>query len=118
MPQQKKGSTTVMKILGAIDTGKLDRYLDELSRAIRARREVIRHREAMVNVETLKKGDRVRLVNLRPKYLTQYDAIIVKPALARNNEPGFVIDLDTDLVRVGRYSTKGVTVPASCVEKI
>ena len=57
--------TTEQEIVNAIIRGEYDEYLNSIKNAIKGRQEMV----SRAKFFTIKMGDRVRLVNLRPKYM-------------------------------------------------
>lgn len=112
--------TRVTDIHRWITDGQLDDHLISLNESIKIRLRVVRDREARQNMESLKSGDRVRLKNLRPKYLNG------RPATVKDNEElpetykfsnvkpnTIIVQLDVPVRRFGEY----IGIPANCLMK-
>jgi|SRR5262245_20134278 len=103
------------KATDLIMMGKLDRYLDMISVAIRSRNEELHRRKEIEHLHTITVGDRVVLRNIRPKYLEGYEGVVTATTIRRAKQH-FVVDLDVDRVR--RFSGKGIICPPAAVEKV
>src|SRR4051812_24056978 len=98
-------------VIDFVHDGKLDRVVDQLIDTGIARKKVLSQRKARANLENLEWGDKVRTVNLRPKYISGLKGTIIDPE-DRPTKPGYLwIDLG---MRVRRYGPI-VCLPASCV---
>lgn len=102
-----------MKVLTAIRNGDLDDKLDRIINAARDRQRLIKQMAA----DELEVGDEVRLVNLRPKYLTQWNGRITGRTVAKGRD-AFVLDLIDAPPVFRRFKTQGITVPIECVVKL
>lgn len=87
----------VMDVYDAISTGEVDDHIDEIFDALHARRKAVAAQRAL----SFKNGDRVRLVNIKPKYLAGLEGVITGKVNSR-----FVVQLD-DPASAGRYVRDG-----------
>ncbi len=104
MPVTK--ATTVMQ---NIVNGEYDADLRQLNNACSARRKTVEDTAKQVMFIGLSVGDKVRIVNARPRYLIGATAVIV-----RKNQKKVVIDLD----QPRRRFQFGITCPVNMIEKI
>lgn len=95
------------EIIQAVLRGDADDNLDGIADATRERRKTVAH----ASFFTYKPGDRVRLVNLRPKYLVGLEATVV-----RRNKSRIVVTLDNPPPG-GRFSGE-VTASPNMIEAI
>jgi hypothetical protein len=100
-----------MSIIPGIMTGQYDDELEGIIGAINHRRKMLREASAAGVFHTLKPGDKVRLVNLRPKYLVGQTATVV-----RKNQTRVVVTIDNPPIG-GRFQGE-VTAAAHMLEKI
>lgn len=98
-------------IIQAVLAGDVDDDLDGISGAINDRRRSLRATQSRLVFHTLKPGDKVRLVNLRPKYLVGEIATVV-----RKNQTRVVVTLDNPTLS-GRFRGE-VTAAANMLEKV
>jgi hypothetical protein len=113
MPASKRGISQrqtpvdegLTDVLEGIDRLENDASLTAVYQAYRNRSKTLRDRRAMLNVATLADGTRIRLINIRPKYLIGTEGSIVR----RHSATKFVVDLDGQGQSV---------VPATCVEPV
>lgn len=112
MPKPPQPLTTE-RLLNLIHSGKLDSILDALREAVHSRERYLRDQKSATNLATLKPGTRVRLSNLKPKYLNGYEGVVAdRPARRRGD-----IAVDLDNAPSNRYGSK-MAVPAGCLEPV
>ena len=92
-----------------IISGMMDSELDAISKAIDTRKKLLRETKIALTMSDLKIGDKVKLRDLRPKYINGIVAEVVK------------LNRTTVAVRMpersGRFSGI-VNCPASCLDKV
>ena len=90
----------------SIETGEMDEYLHDLSRALKKRSDLIRGAQADINRAAITVGSRVKLTGIKPRYMDGTWATVVKV-----NQTRAVVNLDHEH---GKW--KGdITVPLSCL---
>ena len=109
--------TETRELLVAIMDGEHDDQLDVLSNAIRERMKAKRDRDAQITAMLLKKGDRVTMKGLSPKFLN--DEIVEVVEVKQKRVAVKAIEEVTGLraaQRIGFHG--GCTVPLTCVEVV
>ena len=108
--------TTLQDVVGFIqkaDRSELDRIFD----AAKRRSTAATREQAELNAATLKKGDKVRTVNLKPKYLSHLTGTVEDVRGADR-----ILVTMNDKFGLGRYGSgpngDQLLVPASCLEAL
>lgn len=99
-----------MSLIAEILGGSHDNSLRDIISAARQRTKLVEASNTAVKMFDLKVGDKVRLKDLSPKYMNGVECVITGKKRTK-----FEVKLDQP---VGRFSGTGLTVPASCVEKV
>lgn len=104
-------------IFDDIHNGYWDEGLDALMEVIAARRKYVRDQKGAQNMVQFGDGTPVRIVNIRPKYLTGITGKVDKSKMP-NRRGDLVVQIDQHhWHRLGRYSHT-LHVPASSLELI
>jgi hypothetical protein len=106
-----------------VEDGRLDSVLDELAEAVRNRRRILwergREEEAQQAKEAglNRKGARVELHGLRPKYLNHITGTVDSdgPFTYRKGQPMIPVYLDYAPVGSKRMWSRHITVPLNCL---
>lgn len=102
----------INEILNAITSGQLDSNLEALESRIRDR---MRQR-ATVDFMQLKVNDRVRFINIRPKYLIGlYGTLASHFVTGRKNYKAEIMVENTPYAK--EFAGRKVKVPISCIQK-
>jgi hypothetical protein len=104
-------------IFDDINNGYWDEGLDAIIEMAVARRTFLRDSKGAQNQVEFKHGDAVRIVNIRPKYMTG-----VRGRINKNRMPirrgDIMVDIDSrDTHRIGRRSNT-LSIPASSLERM
>jgi hypothetical protein len=104
-------------IFDDINNGYWDEGLDAIIEMAVARRTFLRDSKGAQNQVEFKHGDAVRIVNIRPKYMTGVRGSINKSRMPIRRGD-IMVDIDPrDLHRIGRRSTT-LSIPASSLERV
>ncbi len=92
--------------------------LDAIIEAAVARRKAVRDMQGARNKANFNHGERVRLINIKPRYLIGIEGTINKlKTPSRNGD--LSVDIDPRFYhRLGRYSRSGLSIPASSLELV
>jgi hypothetical protein len=99
--------------------GGFDKHLNAIASATRERQQILRKVEAADVYNSLEIGTRVRLKDLRPKYLNGIEGNITSltPTGGKGAGPHVRVDLDYPQPYIrNRYNARGIVVPVACVE--
>lgn len=117
--------TPLTQVVTAIVTGAVDGDLDAINQALRDRYKIVRAQKSAIAAATVKVGDKVRIVNLRPKYLAGLTGTVVVDPMeqyrSRRSKTYFAVELsESSHARVQhKHRQRTVTgIPAQCVEVI
>lgn len=100
-----------MTLQDRIIRGEYDASLDALYTAVVERRKLVHRAKSAVTLAEIKVGDKVRLKDIRPKYMIGEVCVVTG-----KKQTKLVVKLAAP---VGRFSGLGeLTVPASCVELV
>lgn len=105
-----------MSLYGDILDGKHDADIDALFDALREREKVVRKRRALENKASVKVGDKVRITDIRPKYLNGLEATVVQTRGRRADD--ILVKFGERDFSAQRYMGAEVGVPANCIEVI
>jgi hypothetical protein len=97
----------VSDMVKSIMNGDVDGDFDKIFDAVKARRSIVTRIRVMTS--DIKKGDRVRLVNIRPQYIIGATGTVTTIRQTRA-----VVKLDTSFPRFG----SSPSVPINCLEKV
>lgn len=104
-------------IIDLIDGGELDDKLDILIDAAVTRRNYLRDMRGAMNKATLSTGTRVRLVNIRPKYMIGIQGTISNKSPQRRGD--MMVDIDPMYrSRIGHRYSMCLSIPASSLEEV
>lgn len=100
----------VVRLIGQASTEELM----ILSDSINSRHRHLKNMEAVHNRQTLKVGSRVKLKNLKPKYLNGTKAVVLEV----KGDKGFLVELEpnADPRAFRRFGNKPI-VPANCLQE-
>jgi hypothetical protein len=100
-----------------IETGIWDEGLDAIIEAAVARRNFLRDIKGANNKVNFRHGQRVRIVDIRPKYLTGIEGLVNKDKMP-SKRGDLMVDIDPrHYHRLGRYG-KTLSIPASSLELV
>lgn len=103
-------------IIDLVQGGELDSMLDSLIEASVARRTFLRDVRGAQNKVAFVPGTRVRVVNIKPKYLSRITGVVSNRIADRRGD--LMVDIDPQCYhRLGRYS-KCLSIPASSLELV
>jgi hypothetical protein len=103
-------------IFDDINNGYWDEGLDAIIEMAIARRNFLRDARGAENKITFVPGTPVRVINIRPKYLTGITGIVSTKTADRRGD--LMVEVDTrHHHRLGRYS-RTLSIPASSLEKL
>lgn len=107
-----------INIFSEIEAGIWDDGLEALSEAVRARRIYVREQLKIKNQLEMRHGDRVRIININPKYLIGVTGSINKNRMP-NRHGDIMVDIDPLCMRRlrGRFSST-LSIPASSLERL
>lgn len=106
-----------VSIFDEIDAGIWDDGLEALAEAIRARRDYVRDQRGAKNQLEFKHGTPVRVINIRPKYLTGITGTVNKSRMP-SRRGDIMVDVDPRCYhRLGRYG-RCLAIPASSLEEV
>lgn len=106
---------TLTEIITAIASGDADENIQAIYEAYRERSRLLRAQKSTINRLTIGLGQRVRLVNIRPKDLVGLEGVVVKaPAGRRASRTRIPVLLDTPIPGFGNP----IMAPATAVEAI
>jgi hypothetical protein len=103
-------------IFDDINAGFWDDGLDAIIEIAVARRTFLRNAKGAENKVEFKPGTHVRVVDIRPKYLTGITGVVTPGMPARRGDLMVFID-ERCWHRLGRRGTT-LSIPASCLEKV
>jgi hypothetical protein len=103
-------------IFDDINAGYWDDGLDAIIEIAVARRTFLRDARGAENKITFVPGTTVRVINIRPKYLTGITGIVSAQTADRRGDLRVTVDVRHHH-RLGRYSTT-LSIPASSLEKL
>ena len=104
-------------IFDDINNGYWDEGLNAIIEMAVARRNFLRDSKGAQNQVDFKHGDAVRIVNIRPKYMTGIRGRINKNRMPLRNGD-IMVDIDSrDSHRIGRRSNT-LSIPASSLERV
>ena len=109
---------TITSILDYIEKGYLDGDgIELIIEAAVARRRFLQQMQAAKNMRDFDHGTLVRLINIKPKYLTGVEATVDKTRTPSKSGTISVTVVDRHLRRLGRFS-RHLSVPASSLERV
>lgn len=104
-------------IFDDIENGYWDEGIDAIIEFAVARRRFLQEKKAADNMIEFKHGDAVRIVNIRPKYMTGVRGTINKQRMPLRRGD-IMVDIDRrDIHRIGRRSST-LSIPASSLERV
>ena len=107
-----------LDIFNEIEAGIWDDGLDAIIEAAYARRKFVRDMKGAENQVTFQHGDRVRLINISPKYLIGITGTVNKERMP-SRRGDLMIDIDDSCYyRISHRFSKTVGVPASSLERV
>ena len=105
-------------IFDDINNGYWDEDLDAIIEMAVARRKFLQQAKGAQNQVEFKHGDAVRVVNIRPKYLTGITGTINKQRIP-NRRGDIMVDIDPSCYRqLGTRYGKCLSIPASSLERV
>lgn len=106
-----------VSIFDEIEAGIWDDGLDALIESAVARRNFVRDSRGAKNQMEFKHGTRVRIINIRPKYLTGITGTVNKDRMP-SRRGDLMVDIDPACYRkLGRYG-RCLAIPASSLEEV
>jgi hypothetical protein len=109
-------SASEVDIFAEIEAGYWDGGLQAIAEAVNARRIYLRDQQKVRNMMNFVPGTKVRIINIRPKYLMGITGVISPNTAARQGD--LLVDVDPSCYgRLGRYGRK-LGVPASSLEEV
>ena len=103
-------------IFDDINAGYWDDGLDAIIEIAVARRRFLRDARGAENMVNFPPGTSVRVINIKPKYLTGITGVVSPGTASRNGD----LMVDVDMMyhrRLGRYGPR-LSIPASSLEKL
>lgn len=105
-------------IFDDINAGYWDEGLDAIIEFAAARRRYLRQQKGAKNQVEFKHGDEVRVINIKPKYLTGITGKINKQRMPARRDC-IVVDIDPQhWHRLGHRYSQHLSVPASSMERV
>jgi hypothetical protein len=106
----------VGSIFAELEAGFWDEGLDALIEAVVARRQYVRAQQGAKNKMEFVPGTKVRLVNIKPKYLLGITGEVTGQIASRSGDLMVFID-QKHWHQLGRYDTT-LSIPASSLEEV
>jgi hypothetical protein len=110
--------TDYSPFLDLIDAGELDDMIEQLTDVVRARREYLHKLKGANNRAAMEPGDKVRLVDISPRYLYGVTGEVVDQTPKRHGDIMVRIDDRYYRGRIAQRFGRVVGVPASSLEYV
>jgi hypothetical protein len=104
-------------IIDLIDGGEMDNMIDLLRDAVSARTNFLRDMKGAINKATFLPGTKVRIVNIRPKYLHGITGVVSSQTPSRSGD--LMVEIDPGCYhKLGHRFGRVLGVPASSLELV